>query len=125
MKRAAVFLVAVLATSAAFADSVPDLFQKVKEQVKAEKWNDALVTLEVLGVEAAKPENAKYRAPLEAPSAFYRGVCEANVGEAEKAQADFETFLRAQPNASMDEKVYSKKAVSAFGAAQKAIASQG
>jgi len=126
MKRIAAVLFAILFVSGVvLAESVPDLFQKVKEQVKAEKWNEALVTLEVLATDAAKPENAKYRSQLEAPTAFYRAVCEANVGQADKAQADFETFLRAQPNAALDEKVYSKKAVAAFTAAQKAVASQG
>jgi GWxTD domain-containing protein len=125
MKRAACTLVLALAASALGAQSVQDLFQKVKEQVKAGAWNDALVTIEVLDVEAAKPANEKYRAPLEGPLAFYRGVCEANLGDAQKAGTDFETFLRLQPNASIDEKVYSKKAVAAFEAAQKAIASAG
>ena len=57
--------------------------------------------------------------------AFYRGVCEANVDQADKAAADFETFLRLQPNASIDDKVYSKKAVAAFAKAQKNVASAG
>ena len=125
MKRATLLLTALFVASLALADSLPDLFAKVKEQVKAEKWKDALTTLDALGVEAAKPENEKYRTQLEAPTAFYRAVCEANVGQADKAQADFEAFLRAQPAAALDEKVYSKKAVAAFSAAQKAIASQG
>jgi GWxTD domain-containing protein len=105
--------------------SVQELFQKMKEQVKAEKWSDALVTIEVIDVEAAKPENASLKPQLEAPLAFYRGVCDANAGNAAKAQASFESYLRAQPNASMDEKVYSKKAVAAFEAARKAVASEG
>src|SRR5215471_1694592 len=105
--------------------SVQELFQKMKEQVKAEKWSDALVTIEVIDVEAGKPENASLKPQLEAPLSFYRGVCDANAGNAAKAQASFESYLRAQPNASMDEKMYSKKAVSAFEAARKAIASEG
>ncbi|HTR01740.1 MAG TPA: GWxTD domain-containing protein [Thermoanaerobaculia bacterium] len=105
--------------------SVPELFQKMKEEVKAEKWNDALVTMEVIDVEAAKPENAKLQAQLEGPLAFYRGVCDANAGNADKAQADFEAFLRTKPDAGIDDKMYSKKAVAAFAAAQKAIASAG
>ena len=80
---------------AAFADAVPELFQKVKEQVKAGSWNDALVTMEVLDIEAAKPANQQFQSQLEAPLAFYRGVCEANVDQAAKASADFETFLAA------------------------------
>jgi GWxTD domain-containing protein len=125
MKRTVSFLALVLVAGALGAQSIPELFAKVKEQVKAESWADALVTLEVIDVEAAKPANEKYRSQLEAPSAFYRGVCEANLGDAQKASADFETFLRLQPNASIDEKIYSKKAVAAFGAAQKSVASAG
>jgi GWxTD domain-containing protein len=83
------------------------------------------VTIEVMDVAAAKPENAALRPQLEGPLAFYRGVCDANLGSADKAQADFEAFLNAKPDAGIDEKAYSKKAVAAFQAAQKAIASQG
>ncbi|HTY42206.1 MAG TPA: hypothetical protein VMH79_10070, partial [Thermoanaerobaculia bacterium] len=45
--------------------SVAELFQKMKDEVKAQKWNDALVTMEVIDVEAAKPENAKLQSQLE------------------------------------------------------------
>src|SRR6516164_9132524 len=79
--------------------SVPELFQKMKEQVKAEKWADALVTIEVMDVEAAKPANAAMKPQLEAPLAFYRGVCDANLGTADKAQTDFEAFLNMKPDA--------------------------
>jgi GWxTD domain-containing protein len=126
-----IVLVGVLALAAAVApalmaaETVPELFTKVKEQVKAEKWNDALVTMEVIDTEAAKPANAQFRAPLEGPLAFYRGVCDANLGNADKAQSDFEAFLRTKPDAGIDDKVYSKKAVAAFAAAQKSIASAG
>ena len=125
MKRHSLLLAVWLVGGVALADSVPDLFQKVKEQVKAGSWNDALVTMEVLDTEAAKPANQQFQAQLEAPMEFYRGVCEANVDQSAKASADFETFLRLQPNASIDDKVYSKKAVAAFSRAQKNIASAG
>ncbi len=107
------------------APTLPELFQQMKEQVKAEKWADALVTIEVMDVEAAKPANSGMKAQLEGPLAFYRGVCDANLGSADKAQADFEAFLNVKPDAGIDEKAYSKKAVAAFAAAQKSIASQG
>ena len=126
MKRRAVALVALLFAAAALrAQSVGELFQKAKEQVKAGSWQEALGTLEVLDVEAAKPANEKIRPQLEGPLAFYRGVCDANLGNAARAQSDFEAFLAAQPNASIDDKVYSKQAVAAFAAAQKSIASAG
>jgi GWxTD domain-containing protein len=127
MHRSVLASILVLAAASvlAAAETVPELFQKMKEQVKAEKWTDALATIEVIDVEAAKKENASLRPQLEAPLAFYRGVCEANSGNAAKAQASFESYLRAQPNASIDDKMYSKKAVAAFTAAQKGIASEG
>ncbi len=107
------------------APTIPELFNQMKEQVKAEKWADALVTIEVMDVEAAKPANASVKPQLEGPLAFYRGVCDANLGSADKAQADFEAFLAVKPDAGIDDKTYSKKAVAAFQAAQKSIASQG
>jgi GWxTD domain-containing protein len=125
MRRLSALLAFWLVGGIAFAETVPELFQKVKEQVKAGSWNDALVTMEVLSTEAAKPANQQFQSQLEAPLAFYRGVCEANVDQADKAAADFETFQRLQPNASIDDKVYSKKAVAAFAQAQKTIASAG
>lgn len=128
MRRAVVLLVlgaALSSAAAARAESLGALFNKVKEEVKAGKWIDALATMEVLDVEAAKPVNAKAQEQLEGPLAFYRGVCDANLDNAAKAQADFEAFLRAQPNASIDDKMYSKKAVAAFAAAQKSIATAG
>ena len=79
-------------------------------------------TLDTLEVEAAKPGNETANQQLQAPMAFYRGVCEANLGMAEKAQADFEAFLAVQPNATMDPSAYSKKAVAAFQAAEKNVA---
>ena len=123
-----VFFAAVLTAVAASllaAASLGELFGKVKEQVKAGSWAEALATMEVLDVEAAKPGNEKAQEQLAGPLAFYRGVCDANLDNAGKAQADFEEFLGLQPNASIDDKTYSKKAVAAFAAAQKSIASAG
>jgi len=120
MRRVTGVLLGVLVAASLFAAaSLGELFQKVKDQVKAGAWTDALVTIEVLDVEAAKPGNEKAQAQLAAPLSFYRGVCDANLGEAAKAQTDFEAFLGLQPNASIDDKVYSKKAVAAFEAARK------
>ena len=127
MRRALLFTGVILAVAAgaARAESLGELFGKVKEQVKAGSWSEALATIEVLDVEAAKPGNAKAQEQLAGPLAFYRGVCDANLGNTAKAQADFEGFLGLQPNASIDDKVYSKQAVAAFAAAQKSIASAG
>ena len=111
--------VSVFAAASQFAQSLPELFQKTKAQVKGESWSEALKTLALLDTESARPGNETVRQQLEAPMAFYRGVCEANLGHAEKAQSDFEQFLSLQPNASMDPSMYSKKAIAAFDAARK------
>ncbi len=101
------------------AQTLPELFQKAKAQVKGESWQEAMKTLTLLDTESAKPGNETARTQLEAPMAFYRGVCEANLGMAEKAQADFEIFQNLQPNATMDPSMYSKKAIAAFETARK------
>ena len=128
MTRPARFFLAALlplaAALAAHAQTLPELFQKAKAQVKGEAWQDAVKTLDALDAEAAKPGNESARQQLAGATAFYRGVCEANLDQAEKAQASFAAFLRLQPAATMDPSMYSKKAIAAFRAAQKTAAPQ-
>ncbi len=121
MKRMVAFLAAFLLLShSSAAQTLPELFQKAKAQVKGESWKEALKTLEALESEAGKPENESARDQLAAPVAFYRGVCQANLGDADKAKSEFTTFLQLQPNAAMDPSMYSKKAVAAFESARSA-----
>jgi GWxTD domain-containing protein len=101
--------------------SAPELYAKAREQVKSGAWRDALKTLDALEAEAARPGNEGMRGPLVAPTAFYRGVCEANLDQGGKAEADFATFLREQPGSTIDHAMYSKKAVAAFEAARKNV----
>ena len=123
MKRiGAVFAAFLLISTASAAQSLPELFQKAKAQVKGESWTEALKTLDTLDADAALPGNESARQQLAAPTAFYRGVCEANLGQADKAKADFATFLQLQPNASLDPSMYSKKAIAAFEAARASVA---
>ena len=111
------------AASGLAAQSIPELFGKAKEEIKAGSWADALKTLDALDAEANKPGQEAVKKQLEAPLAFYRGVCDANLGQSDKALEQFGAFLKLQPNASIDSAVYSKKAVAAFEKAQKAAAS--
>lgn len=104
------------------AESLAELFQKAKAQVKSQSWSEAMTTLDQLDAESAKPGNESSRGQLVAPIAFYRGVCEANLDRPENAQAAFSVFLQAQPAATIDDTVYSKKAVAAFDAARKNVA---
>jgi GWxTD domain-containing protein len=120
MKRPALFLgISFLLAAPLAAQTLPELFHKAKAQVKGESWAEALKTLDALEVESSKPGNETASQQLAAPLAFYRGVCEANLGHPDKAQLDFEVFLALQPNASMDPSMYSKKAIAAFEAARK------
>ncbi len=99
--------------------TLPALFQKAKAQVKGESWAEALKTLAALEGEAQRPGAERARQQLAAPLAFYRGVCEANLGRADAARTAFAAFLSIEPDASMDPSMYSKKAVAAFQAARR------
>ena len=125
MKRQVLLLCGFLLAAIASSQTIPELFATAKQQVKAEAWADVLKTLDALEAESAKPGNEAVQKQLEGPLAFYRGVAEANLGQTNEAIADFAAFLKAQPNASIDKAVYSKKAVAAFEKAQKAAESKG
>jgi GWxTD domain-containing protein len=112
----------LLIAASAHAASLPELFQKAKSQIKGESWAHALATLSALEAEAGLPGNEAARQQLAAPLAFYRGVCEANLGHADDARLHFAAFLGLEPNASMDPSMYSKKAIAAFHAARKTSA---
>jgi GWxTD domain-containing protein len=119
MRRIAPALAFLLVSTLCLADTVPELFARAKEQIKNGSWADALKTLDALEEEAGKPGNESFRAQLPAPVAFYRGVAHANLGDADRAVADFGAFLALQPNAELDKAQYSKKAAAAFEKAQK------
>jgi GWxTD domain-containing protein len=105
------------------APTMPQLFQKLKAEVRGESWQDALRTMDALEAEAAKPGNEDAQKKLESPLAFYRGVCEANLGQSSEARANFEKFLVDQPYITLDPSVYSKKTIAAFDDARKASTS--
>jgi GWxTD domain-containing protein len=117
MTRVNLALFLLLVSVSLRAESLGDLFQKTKAQVKAGQWADALKTLDALDAEAAKAGNASYRRQLEGPAAFYRGVCQANLDRPDEARASFQAFLAAMPSASIDPGMYSRKAVAAFESA--------
>ena len=119
MRRAALLVSLLLFTVLALPETLPELFGKLKEQIKTSSWSDALKTLDALETESAKPGNEAARKQLEGPLAFYRGVCDSNLGKDDKAVEDFTAYLKLQPNAEIDKTMYSKKAVAAFEKAQK------
>jgi len=118
----ALVLLSLASSLAVTAQTLPELFQKAKAQVKGEAWSDALKTLDALDAEAAKPGNEAAKKQLEGPSAFYRAVCNANLGNADAAKQEFAMFLKLNPNANLDPSMYSKKAIAAFDEARKTAA---
>jgi len=114
MKRLLIVMAITIAASPVPAQSMPELFQKVKAEVKGESWQAAMKTMDTLEAEAAKPGNEDAQKKLQSPLAFYRGVCEANLGQTVEAKANFEKFLADQPNVHLDPSMYSKKAIAVF-----------
>ncbi len=104
------------------AQSLGEMFQAVKDQVRGGEWARALATLDTLENEVAKPGHEDARGKLEGPIAFYRGVCRANEGQQDRAVDAFESFLVIQPDAMIDPALYSKPAVEAFEIARRAAA---
>ena len=108
-----------MAASPLVGQTLPELFGKAKEQIKAKSWDDALKTLDALAAEASQPGNEGAQKQLAAPLAFYRGVCNAELGRKDEAAESFGEFLKLQPGAAIDGAIYSKKSVAAFEKAQK------
>jgi len=88
-------LAALAFASISAAQTLPELFGKVKAEVKSESWAEALTTMGVLETEAAKPGNEGAQKQLAGPLAFYRGVCSANLGKSDEAVAAFEKAQKA------------------------------
>jgi GWxTD domain-containing protein len=109
-------------STAAPAPTLPELFQKAKEQVKLGSYDSALSTLEELDAASQQPGFEKDRMALGPVLAFYKGVCHAALGKTDEAREEFATFLASSPNTVLDPAIYPKKVVAAFEEAKKAPA---
>ncbi|HEY6146697.1 MAG TPA: GWxTD domain-containing protein [Thermoanaerobaculia bacterium] len=107
------------------AQSMPELFQKAKQQVKLGAFDQAFQTLAALDAESSKPGNEADRRALEPSLRFYRGVCESALGRDAEAQADFRFFLSQSPRAVIDPALYPKTVVAAFERARREMGSAG
>ena len=123
MKRTLSFLLLslVIALPAA-AEGLGELFQKAKEQVKSARWKEALTALDALDAASRDLNFEAQRRQLEPVLAFYRGVSMANLDQTAQAQAQFQIYLAATPNASLDRAMYTKKTMDAFENARKGMA---
>ena len=117
-KRAVTVLLLLLATGLLRAESLAELFARVKAKVAARAYPEGLVALSELEAEAQKPENEAARAALAPAAAFYRGVCLAGIGKTEEAKESFAIFIAANPEKGIDRKAYGAAIVAAFQAAR-------
>ena len=101
------------------AETLGELFARVKSKVAAGAYAEGLVALGELEAEARKPENEKALAPLQPAAAFYRGVCLAALGKPDEAKAEFAVFIAANPDRGIDRKMYPGSVVAAFEQARK------
>jgi GWxTD domain-containing protein len=101
------------------AETLGELFARVKAKVAARAYADGLAALSELDAEAQKPENERARAALRPAAAFYRGVCLAGIGKADEAKEAFAVFIAANPDKDIDRKAYGGSVVAAFEQARK------
>jgi GWxTD domain-containing protein len=101
------------------AETLGELFGRVKSKVAAGAYAEGLAALGELEAEARKPENEKALAPLRPAAAFYRGVCLAALGKPNEAKAEFAVFIAANPDRGIDRKAYPASVVAAFEEARK------
>lgn len=123
MKRIlSVLLLSLAIALPAVAEGPAELFQKAKEQVKSARWKEALTTLDALDAATRDPGFEAQRKQVEPAIAFYRAVSMANLDRPAEAQAQFQIYLTASPNASLDRAMYTKKTMDAFENARKTMA---
>ncbi len=122
MRRPLSFLLAaLLSSSLLFAATLPELYQKVKEQFRMRSYAAALEGIDHIRAECQKPENEQYRTALQPVIAFYRGASLAALGRESEARSEFEVFLAFQPNASLDPAIYPKPVISALEETRKSL----
>src|SRR6266496_2826451 len=102
--------------------SLPDLFQKAKQEFKLGSYEEALATLKALDQESSKRGFEKQRSLLLPGLLFYRAASLAGLGRQQKAVASFEAFLVLKPDAALDPAQYSKPVIAALEEARKEIA---
>lgn len=111
------------ALSLLFADpSLPELFQKAKQEFKLGSYGNALATLEKLDAASAGAELAKDREALLPGLLFYKGAALAALGRQKEAVDVFAAFLTLKPDVRLDPAMYPKAVVAALETARKELA---
>lgn len=123
MRRvSAAALFALLLALSLHAATLPELFQKAKEQFKLGNYKESLAAVEALDAESAKLGLEAERARLLPGLLFYKGADLAALGRPDEAEQAFEAFLASQPNATIDPALYPPKVYAAFEKARQSSA---
>jgi len=105
---------ALVGSFLAASTTLPELFQKAKQQAQFGSYPEALSSLDEVDRLSQQPGLERDRAALLPALAFYRGVCYSGLDRLEEAQREFGVFLETQPNASLDPGTYPRKVIAAF-----------
>ncbi|HSP15732.1 MAG TPA: GWxTD domain-containing protein [Thermoanaerobaculia bacterium] len=115
-------VVVALFTVPAFAQPLPDIFNRVKSEFSQGDYKASLADVEVLDTASQKPGLESDHAKLAPVISFYRAANLAALGRADEAREEFVTFLAYSPNASIASPPFPKAVVDALEKARKAAA---
>ena len=101
--------------------SLPDLFQKAKQEFKFGSYEQALATLTSLDQESSRQGFEKQRSVLLPGLLFYRAASLAGLDREKEAVADFKAFLVLKPDATLDPAFYPKSVIAALEKARREI----
>lgn len=119
--RLASCLLPIVLPSVLAAATLPELFQKAKEDFRFGSYAVALATLEALERESGQPAHEAERASLRPGLLFYRGASLAALGRQGEARGVFEEFLSLQPNTKLDPAFYPRSVIATFESARASL----
>jgi GWxTD domain-containing protein len=114
----------LVTVAAVAADSVGDLFARVKTEFSQGDYKRSLADVDALDKASQAPGAEKDRPKLIAVISFYRAANLAALGRADDAKDEFVNFLLYSPNASVTSPPFPPAVVDAFRKAQKGAASR-
>ena len=101
--------------------TLPELFQKAKQEFKLASYGNALATLGKLDAESAKPGLERDREALLPGLLFYKGATLAALGKQAEAKDAFVAFLALKPDVQLDPAMYPKAVVAALQSARQEV----
>lgn len=111
-----VSLVAVATLAAPQTLTLPQMFQKAKEEFGSGRYTGALRTLDRLEEASRQPGFERDRKQLEPVIAFYRGASLAAMGRAEEAKEELRRYLGLNPTARLEKGAFPNRVFDAFEA---------